>query len=223
MDEVITKTNKFKEEEINVKELLPEYQRNPEEINVSIFDKTLNEIDQILNTLEQKSENKQERLEKLNVSPEIKSTISKIHLAKNELEKKENNIIKNNNLVQRIEDLEKNINNPNKTVSLSDQSKYQVLDEMKEHKIDKNLLTIDEIRNFKENDEIKKKSSFGFYSYLIIVIIIFGALYGTLNVSKDLIILKYPITGPYIQYFFEIVEIIRVTIFSILGFINNKI
>ena len=223
MDEVITKTKKSKEEEINVKELFTEYQRNSEEINVSIFDKTLNEIDQILNTLEQKSENKQERLDKLDVLPEIKSPISKIHLAKNKLEKEENNIIKNNNLVKRIEVLEKNINNSNKTVSLSDQSKHQILDEIKEHKIDKNLLTIDEIRNFKENDEIKKKSFFGFYIYLIIVIIIFGALYGTLSMSKDLIILKYPITGPYIQFFFETVEIIKLTIFSILNFINNKI
>ena len=223
MDEVITKTKKSKEVEINAKELFTESQRNSEEINVSIFDITLNEIDQILNTLEQKSENKQERLDKLDVLPEIKSSISKIHIAKNKLEKEENNIIQNNNLVKSIEVLEKNINNSNKTVSLSDQSKHQILDEIKEHKIDKNLLTIDEIRNFKENDEIKKKNFFGFYIYLIIVIIIFGALYGTLSMSKGLIILKYPITGPYIQIFFEIVEIIKLTIFSILNFINNKI
>ena len=68
MDEVITKTKKSKEVEINAKELFTESQHNSEEINVSIFDKTLKEIDQILNRLEQKSEINQKQLdEKLEI------------------------------------------------------------------------------------------------------------------------------------------------------------
>ena len=50
MDDVTTKTNKTKEDKVNVEELVLENKQKPEIMDVSIFDETLNEIDKILNT-----------------------------------------------------------------------------------------------------------------------------------------------------------------------------
>ena len=58
---------------------------------------------------------------------------------------------------------------------------------------------------------------------LILIVFIFFALYGTLNISKDLIIYKYPMTEPYIQYFYEIIEVLKFSILSVADFIKNKI
>ena len=223
MNDVTTETNKPKEDDISVEELLQENKQNSEVMDGSIFDETLKEINQILSTLEQKSEVEQEQLGKLKVLPEIKSAISKIHQAKDELVKEDNNLIKNNNLLKRIEELEKNINNPNKGSIPTNELKNETLTESKEHSIDKNLLSIGELHDFEKNDEILKKSSFGFYSYLILIVFIFFALYGTLNISKDLIIYKYPMTEPYIQYFYEIIEVLKFSILSVADFIKNKI
>jgi len=223
MDKVTTQTKKAKEDEINIEKFVQGNKQNPEIMDVSIFDETLSEIDQILNSLEQKSDADQNYLEKHNLLPKIKTAISKIQLAKNELIKEENNLIKNNNLIRRIEDLEKNTNNSNETSSPSNELIDQTLDETEEHIIDKNLLSADELHKFKENDERKKKNSFGFYSYLILIIVTFFTFYGALYISNDIIILKYPITEPYIQYFFEIVEIIKVSILGVADFIKNKI
>ena len=222
MDDVTTHTNKAKEDNKNVEELAQENKQELEVMNVSIFDDTLDEIDQILNALEQKSNIKQNHLEKLSVLPKIKSAISKIHLAKNELIKEENNLIKNNNLIKRIEKLEKNINNSSEIDLLSNGLEDQTLDETKEHKIDKDLLYTDELNKFEKNDE-KKKSSFGFYSYLILIIFTFCAFYVVLNISKDIIVSEYPTTEPYIQYFFEIVKMISISILGFADFIKNKI
>ena len=52
MDDVTTPTNKSKEDEINVEESLQKIKT----IDVSIFNETLREIEQILNTLDQKLE-----------------------------------------------------------------------------------------------------------------------------------------------------------------------
>ena len=223
MDDVITKTNKLKENEINVKELQLENKQDSTVIDTSIFDEILREIDQILKNLEQKSETEQDQLKKFNILPEIKSAISKIHGAKNELAKEENNLIKNNNLIKRIEDLEKNIKNSNETILLPNKFNKEADNEIEEHKIDQNLLSIEELHQFKETEEKKNESTFGFYSYVTLFIIFFFTLYGTLNLSKDLIITKYPMTGPYIQYFNEIIEIVKISIFGLVNFIVNKI
>ncbi len=223
MNDVTTETNKPKEDDISVEELLQENKQNSEVMDGSIFDETLKEINQILSTLEQKSEVEQEQLGKLKVLPEIKSAISKIHQAKDELVKEDNNLIKNNNLLKRIEELEKNINNPNKGSIPTNELKNETLTDSKERTMDKNLLSIGELHDFEKNDEILKKSSFGFYSYLILIVFIFFALYGILNISKDLIIYKYPMTEPYIQYFYEIIEVLKFSILSVADFIKNKI
>jgi hypothetical protein len=213
MDETIT-TDKSDEAEIADNENLQANKQNSEEVDSSIFDETLKQINQILNNLEQKSEIKKKELEKLNILPEIKSVISKIYITRNELTKEENNIIKNNNLLKRIENLEKNINNYDEPALFTHNLKKRTIHEAGEHKIDSNVLSMEELHAFKENDKTKKKN-FGFYGNVILFITIFFTFYGILSVSKGFIVLKYPITEPYIQYFYEIIEIVKVTIFNL--------
>ena len=213
MDETIT-TDKSDEAEIADNENLQANKQNSEEVDSSIFDETLKQINQILNNLEQKSEIKKKELEKLNILPEIKSVISKIYITRNELTKEENNIIKNNNLLKRIENLEKNINNYDEPALFTHNLKKRTIHEAGEHKIDSNVLSMEELHAFKENDKTKKKN-FGFYGNVILFITIFFSFYGILSVSKGFIVLKYPITEPYIQYFYEIIEIVKVTIFNL--------
>jgi hypothetical protein len=205
MDDATTKTDTF------------------EEIDVSTFDETLKEIDQILNNIEQKINIEHGSLEKNDILPEIKSAVSKIYGAKNELLKEEKNLINNSNLVRRVEKLEKNINSSADRIVLSKELNAETTNEIKEHEIDQTLLSIEELDHFKNNNEKKKTSSFSFYSYLVLAIIIFFILYGTLNVSKNLIISKYPVSGTYIQYFYEIIEILKVSILGFIGLITNKI
>ena len=57
----------------------------------------------------------------------------------------------------------------------------------------------------------------------ILIIVTFIAFYFALNVSKDLIIFRYPNLEPYINYFYEIIEILRITVLSLLGFIKGTV
>jgi|TARA_B110000211_G_C14025577_1_gene529660 hypothetical protein len=222
MDDVITQINKSKKDEIDVEDLIEKNKKNSEFTNVSIFDKTLKEIDQIINSLELKSEVEKDQLKKLSVS-QIKSTISKTHLEKKELVKREENLIKDNDLKKKIKDSEKDIHNSNEPISPFGEFKDESINESEEHKIDKNLLSIEELDYFKKNDEKIKKSSFGFFGYQILIISVFFTFYGTLNVSKNLIISKYPKTESYIQNFFETIEIINVAILGFVDFIKSII
>lgn len=221
MDDISKKINKSREDKKNFDSLHQKSKQNFVSIDTSIYDETLKEIDYILNNLEQKSNIEENQLKKLDVLPEIKTVISKIHLAKNEIVKEENNLIKNNNLIKRIEDLEKNTQNLNEPIFLADELKDESINEDKEHKIDKNILSFGDSDIFSENDKKNKRSSFGFYSYLILIIVTTLVLYGTLNISKSLIITKYPTTEPYIQYFFEIIELVSIVAFSIADSIKS--
>jgi|TARA_B100000780_G_scaffold276649_1_gene245644 hypothetical protein len=215
--------DKYKKDEIQFDKLIKENRLNSQIIDETVFDETLKEIDQILINLEKQTAVNQEQLENFNILPEIKTAISKINVAKNELVKEENKFIKNNNLLDRIEDLEKNIIHSNKPMLLSDDLKKETISEIKEHEIDKNILTLEELHTFEENNKNIKKNSFNFYSYLMITIVMFFVLYGALTISKDLIILKYPVTESYINYFYEIVEILKITIFGFFAFVKNII
>ena len=62
----------------------------------------------------------------------------------------------------------------------------------------------------------KIKITFGFYSYLITISIFFVAFFGILNLSKDIIVRNYPVTKPLINYLFETINIIKITIFELL-------
>ena len=57
----------------------------------------------------------------------------------------------------------------------------------------------------------KKTKSFGFYSYMITAVIFFIAIFGILNLSKDVLVLNYPITETYINDLYEVTDIIKIT------------
>ncbi len=69
-----------------------------------------------------------------------------------------------------------------------------------------------ENKNNKKKKNNQLKSGFGFYSYLIIIIIFFLTIFGILHLAKDIIIFKYPATESSINYFFEVVDIIKTII-----------
>ena len=75
-------------------------------------------------------------------------------------------------------------------------------------------------KNYKVNKTLnvkKKKTNFGFYSYIIILFVFLAALFGILSLTEEMIIFKYPATEIYINYFYEVINIIK---FSLAEFIN---
>jgi len=170
-------------------------------IDTSAFDETLKEIDLIINTLEEKIENPLNRSEQLSVLPKIRSVVSKIKIAKKELVSEENNLLKNNNIISRIQNLEAKLDENPKEIG--------------EHKINENNSLVSEINGFEENSEKKNKNSFGFFAYLILIIFIFFIFYGFLIYFKEIIILNFPSSETYIGQFFEIISIIKLTILNL--------
>jgi predicted Zn finger-like uncharacterized protein len=67
----------------------------------------------------------------------------------------------------------------------------------------------------------KKTKGFGFYSYMITIIIFFIAIFGVLNLSKDTIVLNYPSTEPYINYLYEVIDIIKITFTELVNQFKN--
>jgi predicted Zn finger-like uncharacterized protein len=63
----------------------------------------------------------------------------------------------------------------------------------------------------------KIKSGFSFYNHIVIFSVFIIALLGILNLAKDIIIKNYPATETYINYLYEVVKIIRLTIFQLLN------
>jgi len=62
-----------------------------------------------------------------------------------------------------------------------------------------------------------RNNNFGFYSYVIILLVCLISFYGVLNLTKEKIILKYPSSEIYINYFYDVIDIIAM---SIVQFIN---
>ena len=90
-----------------------------------------------------------------------------------------------------------------------------------EHKIDNTHLRMEELHSFKTAKEIKNKNTLGFYTYLALIIGIIFAIYEILNASKILIISKYPASEPFIEYFYEIIEILAYVVMNMISFIKN--
>ena len=61
-----------------------------------------------------------------------------------------------------------------------------------------------------------KKTSFGFYNYLIIFVVFTASIIGVFHLSKEVIIQSYPFFGIYIEYFYETINIIKVLISELL-------
>ncbi len=76
----------------------------------------------------------------------------------------------------------------------------------KEYLEKKHGIKIDEKNTSKPKNKSDKKISksyFGFYSYLIVFLVSVSLVIGILNLTKDIIILKFPFTKIYIEYLFE--------------------
>ena len=58
----------------------------------------------------------------------------------------------------------------------------------------------------------KIKSNYSIYSYLITISIFIITLFGILNLLKEVIIASYPITESYINYLYETLDVIKITI-----------
>ena len=104
---------------------------------------------------------------------------------------------------------------------ISKQSQEENINKNQEHIIDNTHLKMDQLHNFSNETNIKNKTYFGFYTYLALSIGVIFAIYEILNVSKNLIILKYPVTEPYIEYFYEVIEILAYLVMNTITFLRN--
>ena len=92
-----------------------------------------------------------------------------------------------------------------------------------EHTIDNTHLNMEELHDFSSepNVKTKEKISLSFYTYLALVVGVIFAIYEILNVTKSLIISKHPVTEPYIEYFYEVIEILAYVVMNIVTLIKN--
>ncbi|MDC0426805.1 zinc-ribbon domain-containing protein [Pelagibacteraceae bacterium] len=74
-----------------------------------------------------------------------------------------------------------------------------------------------EIKNVLENELKKNSNSSNFFGYLTIIIIFIVALFGVLNITKDFLIINYPFTENYINSLYEVINILSVTISSLIN------
>ena len=73
------------------------------------------------------------------------------------------------------------------------------------------------IKDASNSPKKKIKNNFSFYSYLITISVLIIALFGFINLSKDLLITNLTFIEPYVLYLYEIVDIIKTTISDLLN------
>jgi len=66
-------------------------------------------------------------------------------------------------------------------------------------------------------DKKQIKTNLSFYGYLVTISIFITALFGVLNLTKEIIILNYPTVGFYINYLYETIDIIMTTTLNIIS------
>ena len=71
---------------------------------------------------------------------------------------------------------------------------------------------------YKKNKNKKIKSNFSFYSYLVTISIFIITLFGILNLLKEVIIASYPITESYINYLYEVLNIVKIIISELIDY-----
>ena len=64
---------------------------------------------------------------------------------------------------------------------------------------------------------INNQNTFGFYSYIIIIIVTFITLFGILNLTNDMIIYKYPFFEIYIEGLFETLNSFKLIVSDIIS------
>ena len=80
-------------------------------------------------------------------------------------------------------------------------------------------LTIKDNFSVKKNQKKHKNEKYGlgFYGWVLIIVIFFIFSHGILNLNQNFIIEKFPASEIYINYFFEIHEIIKIAILELLS------
>ena len=68
-----------------------------------------------------------------------------------------------------------------------------------------------------EKEFINNQNVFGFYSYIIIIIVFFITLFGFLNLTNDMIIYKYPALEIYIEGLFETLNSFKLIVSDIIS------
>ena len=150
--------------------------------------------------------------EKLNASL-FDDTLKQIEETLKNLDKK---IESKENILTNEDIYEEKTNSDNKEYTTEKTSS-----DTKEHTIDNSHVRMEKLHSFGSGGLIEEKNSFGFYTYLALSIGIIFAVYEILNFSKNLIIFKYPFTEPYIEYLYEVIEILTYLIMNAVSYVRN--
>ena len=82
----------------------------------------------------------------------------------------------------------------------------------------KHGLTIKDTSDLKgSNKKQESRNNFGFYNYLVTIIIFTITLFGILNLSEDIIVTNFPVIEPYINILNEFFDIVRITFSRLLN------
>ena len=63
-----------------------------------------------------------------------------------------------------------------------------------------------------------KSKGFGFYSWVIFIMVFAITVYGILNQTRDILVYKFPYTETYIEYFYEVIAILKSIILQLILF-----
>ena len=119
-----------------------------------------------------------------------------------------------------LKNLDENVN-LHQPQNIDKKKNVKTINLIEEHTIDNTHLRMEELHDFSSVSKIKEKRLFGFYTYLALIIGFIFAIYEILNVTKNKIIFNYPILEPYIEYFYEVIEILAYIVMNIVSFIKN--
>jgi predicted Zn finger-like uncharacterized protein len=109
-------------------------------------------------------------------------------------------------------------NNVNKIKTSLKKKKREINLYSKEYLDKKYGLKIEDSPNHQNQKQIihkKMKSNFGFYNYFLTISIFIVALVGVLNLSNELIVKNYPLAIPYVNYFYEVIDIVKIKILNL--------
>jgi predicted Zn finger-like uncharacterized protein len=113
---------------------------------------------------------------------------------------------------------------PNKSQIFSTKRKTKKKIYTTEYLQKKHGLIINETNSLADNillQNKKKKNTFGFYNYVITLLVFVALLLGLLDLTKEIIIFKYPSAELYINYFYEVVDIIKISLNEFISQFNN--
>ena len=205
--------NRQNNDNLRGEETLHENKKIEDLMDESVFDETLKEIDSAFKIFEQKTKDRNFVTSDADILPRLNSAFSK-----KDIINEEKNLLENNNLILRIKNLEMKINKIEVSLLKDDPDQIKNSNTSNEHKINEDSLSLSEIYNIGDNNHIKKESSLGFFFYIILINLIFLFLYGTLIYLKDIIILNFPFTEKHIIHFFEVANIVKVTISEFINY-----